>query len=252
MPEKPVVKKMNCLNCETAIQGKFCVHCGQPTNTGKINFKETITSFLSLAFALEGPFWLTIQLIIVNPGKLFREFIGGKRKTYYKPVAFFFLISAVYLILRALINFDPLKGESVKSDLADLALVSEKIGETFRLMSRNINNIMFLLVFSIALILKLFYRKKYNLAEYTSIGLFITGMYTLLKIFTMFVGKYALVEVDNLELLILLILIFYSSLSLFQKYDFWSLSKYLLISVFSLVLYIVFGVGFFLLIVMLK
>ncbi|NOX46877.1 MAG: DUF3667 domain-containing protein [Chlorobi bacterium] len=46
-----------------------------------------------MAFALEGPFWLTIKLLFVNPGKLFREYIAGKRKAYYKSVAFFFLIA---------------------------------------------------------------------------------------------------------------------------------------------------------------
>jgi len=58
-----------------------------------------------------------------------------------------------------------------------------------------------------------------NLAEYTSIALFIVAIYTLVKIITMFIGKFAQVEIDNIEilllLLLLLILIFYSSFSLF-------------------------------------
>lgn len=206
-----------CLNCGTALEGNFCAECGQPGSTGRISFNETIRNFFGITFALEGPLWLTIRLLIVNPGKLFREYIGGKRKTYYKPVAFFILFTAAYLILRAWIGFDPLANKSIKNDLKDLTAVSAKSGEVIRMMSANINNILFLLVFSIAIMLKLFFGKRYNLAEYTSIALFIVGTYTLVKIITMFIGKFAEIEIDNIELEILLILIFYSSFSLFQQ-----------------------------------
>jgi len=252
MPQELTDKITNCLNCGTALQGNFCSQCGQASSTGRITFKETINNFLGIAFAFEGPLWLTIRLLITNPGKLFREYIAGKRKTYYKPVAFFILVTAVYLILRAWIGFDPLAEESVKNDLEDLVAISPRMGEIFRLMSVNINNILFLLVFSIALVLKLFFRKKYNLAEYTSIALFIVGFYTLVKIITMFIGKFAEVEIDNIELGILLMLIFYSSFSLCQKKSFWSVVKYVLVGLFSLGLYIIFALGFFFLFVLLK
>ena len=149
-------------------------------------------------------------------GKLLREYIAGKRKSYYKPVAFFILATAVYLILRVWIKFDPLEGEFTKGQ-TDLAEISTKGEEVFRSMEDNINYILFFLVFSIAFNFKLFFKKEYNLAEYTSIGLFITGLYTLMKIITMFFGKFASAEVDNIEIGILLLLIFYSSFSLFQK-----------------------------------
>lgn len=248
MKQQLTNKDNRCLNCGTALQGNFCAECGQPVSTGQISFEEAIRNFFGITFALEGPLWLTIWLLIVNPGKLFREYIGGKRKTYYKPVAFFILLTAAYLILRAMINFDPLADESVKTDMEELAAISAKSGEVFRMMSANINNILFLLVFSIAIMLKLFFRKRYNLAEYTSMALFIVGIYTLVKIITMFADKFAGFEIDNIEIAILLLLIFYSSFSLFQQKDVWSVIKYALVSIFSLGLYILFGIGFFFLI----
>ena len=252
MPQKFGGKNTNCLSCGTTIQGNYCLQCGQPTSTGRITFKETFNSFLSIAFAFEGPLWMTIRLLITNPGKLFREYIGGKRKAYYKPVAFFILVTAVYLILRALINFDPRAGESIKYDIEELNAISPKMGEVFRLMSVNINYILFLLVFSIAFVFKLFIRKKYNLAEYTSIALFITGIYTMLKTITMFIGKFTVVEIDNIELGILFILIFYSSFSLFHQKGFLSVLKFALVSIFSLVLYLIFAIVIFFVIVSLK
>ena len=167
-------------------------------------------------------------------------------------MAFFILVTAVYLIIKALIDFDPLAGESIKNDIEELNAISPRMGEVFRLMSVNINNILFLLVFSIALMLKLFFKKKYNLAEYTSIALFIVGIYTLVKIITMFIGKFALVDMDNIELGILLILVFYSSFSLFEQKHFSSVVKYTLVSFFSLGLYIIFALSLFFLNVSIK
>ncbi len=114
MQQKLTNNDNSCLNCGTTLKGNFCAECGQPSSTGKISFKETIRNFMGIAFALEGPLWLTLRLLIVNPGKLFREYIAGKRKKYYKPVALFILVTAVYLILRAWIHFDSLKGCLIK------------------------------------------------------------------------------------------------------------------------------------------
>jgi uncharacterized protein DUF3667 len=252
MKEQLTYKNDCCLNCRNAIQENYCSQCGQPTSTGQITFKETINNFFAITFALEGPLWITIRQLITNPGKLFREYLGGKRKTYYKPVTFFILIAAIYLLLRVLINFDPLEG--VNNDLAELPIKSEVVNrlmEVIRLMEGNINYQLILLIFSIGVSLKLFFRKKYNLAEYTSIGFYITGVYALVRIIAMFFSKFAYVEVDNFELGALILFIFYSSFSLFQKKNLSSVIRYALVSFFSLIFYsiFIFATGLFLYIV---
>ena len=256
MPQKLAVNNTNCLNCGAPYKENYCSQCGQATKTGQLTFKETFTNFFAIAFALEGPLWLTIRLLITNPGKLFREYIGGKRKTYYRPVAFFILIAAIYLILRLWINFDPLEGieDSINEDLAEFSIKSEVINrlmEVIRLMEGNINYQLILLIFSIALSLKLFFRKKYNLAEYTSIGLYITGVYALVRIIAMFFSKFASVEVDDFEFGALYLFIFYCSFSLFQKKNIGSLLRYAMVSLFSIIFYSLFtlATGLFLVIV---
>ena len=37
-------------------------------------------------FSVNAPLLVTLKYLCIHPGKLFREFIAGKRKTYYKPV----------------------------------------------------------------------------------------------------------------------------------------------------------------------
>ncbi len=134
----------------------------------------------------------------------------------------------------------------------DLTGMSAKSEEVFRLLEKNINYFLFFLVFSIAFSLKLFFRKKYNLAEYTTIGLFITSVYTLVRIITMFFSKFASAEVDDIELGILFLLIFYSSFSLFQKKNVGFVVRYVLVSFFSLIMYTVFALVLLFLIVSLK
>jgi uncharacterized MnhB-related membrane protein len=138
---------------------------------------------------------------------------------------------------------------TLKKSLSGLEI---KLETTARLMENNINNIMFFLVISIALSLKLFFRKRYNFAEYTSIGFFIAGAYTIFKIFTMIIGKMTYLNVDMVELVVLVLLIFYGALSFFQNSKFGYIIKYALMSLFSLVSYTILALVFFFLIVLLK
>ncbi len=251
MPQQLSDKKKVCLNCGETTRGNFCAQCGQPTSTGKISFREIMKDFFGSTFALDGPLLKTIWTLIVNPGKLFREFIAGKRKTYFKPVAFFVLITAVYLILKSIIHFAPLEVE-FKTGQEGLATISSGNKESLRLFDHNINNILFSLVFSIAFMLKLFFRKKYNLAEYTSIGFYIAGMFTILMIIMMFIKKFTAIGFNDIEFGILALFISYNSFSLFQKKNVGAIIKYLLVGILSLILYLIFAIVFFLLILLLR
>ncbi len=240
---KDSVSSTKCLNCEHEFTGQFCPNCGQSSRVQRITFRETFSSILSSTFSLEGRLPYTIFQLFKNPGNLFREFLSGKRTSYYKPVAFFVVTTAIYLIIRKLLNFDPLEGqfEQIPSgDKPEFVLVSQRAA---RFMVNNINNIMFLLVFSIAFIMKLFFRKRYNLAEYTSIGFFITGMYVLLGVLFIFVNKYSPININNFQLLFLIALILFCSISFFKARSFLLVFKCILISFLSTLLYLILGFG---------
>lgn len=242
----------HCLNCGTILISKFCHHCGQKASVGRITFTETLKRFLSSAFSIEGPFFKTVRLLLINPGKVFREFIQGKRKTYYKPIAFFILTTAIYLILRALIAYDPLEGQMGAVDQEGVPEAVLKSREASRFMVTNINNIMFFLVISIGLNLKLFFRKQYNLAEYTTIGFYVSGVYILFSTLVMFINKFTALHLQSIQLLFLLLIIAYCSYSLFQRRRFGAFLKYLLVGLLSILLYIILGYGFSFLVVSLR
>ncbi|MBD80588.1 MAG: hypothetical protein CL840_16860 [Crocinitomicaceae bacterium] len=233
-----------CLNCGFEPTGDFCASCGQSSTVSRITIKETWDHFLSSAFSFEGPLLYTIKQLILSPGAVFREFVGGRRKQYYKPVAFFILTSALYIIVRAIIGFNPLEGAIDPKIDQSTNEVMRNIGVASRFMVDNINNIMFFLVFSLALVFKMFYSKRYNLAEYASMGFYITGIYIQVGILFMLFSQFVFRINNGYQLIFLIFYVIYCTRSLIAESSFLSYLKYVLIALFGILLYMIFGFGF--------
>ena len=77
-------------------------------------------------------------------------------KSYYKPVAYFVLLTAIYILLRSLIGYDPFN-ERMDQMQANDQVNTNLLQEAGIYMFKNINNILFLLVFGMALSFKLFF-----------------------------------------------------------------------------------------------
>ena len=96
----------NCKNCGHLTQINYCSFCGQRTSVNKVTLSETFHDFVNAIFSVNAPFFITTKLLFVNPGKLFREYLAGKRKAYYKPVAFFILITIIYVVILQILDFN--------------------------------------------------------------------------------------------------------------------------------------------------
>ncbi len=229
-----------CLNCNATLNGNYCHQCGQSAKVKRITFKEAIDDFFSSTFALEGPLLFTIKSLIVNPGKMYREFLEGRRKTYYKPVAFFIVLTAFFLILKALIDYDPIARQFQQAnEEVHPQVMKFKNAATF--MVKHINNIMLILVFSIGSNLKLFFRKRYNFTEYSTIGFYIVGMYILFTTGVMLVDNYLVATPKVIMFAFLAFYIIFSCSSFFQPKSFWEYIKYLCVAIFSIILYTTVG-----------
>ncbi|MBT8181758.1 MAG: DUF3667 domain-containing protein, partial [Eudoraea sp.] len=152
-----------CRNCGTHVTNKYCENCGQRTSVYKVSFKETIHDFIDAAFSLNAPLFITLKQLIVNPGIVLREYLEGKRKKYYKPVAFFILTTVAYLVIRSAIGFDPFTDTVVEVESTQNNQLLTKARD---FMLFNINKLLFIFVFTLALFSKLFFSKRYTLAEY--------------------------------------------------------------------------------------
>ena len=238
-----------CKNCNSKLEGKYCNVCGQRSSVHKITFRETFQDLIETLFSVNTPLWITLQMLIINPGKLFREYLEGKRKTYYKPVAFFILTTIVYIVLRSVIGYDPMGNTVIEqNDKLDVNLFMA----AGNFMVANINNILFLFVFSSGLSLKLFFIKEYSLAEYFAISFYIVGIYNLLGAIFMFYLNYVNPELKFLPAFLMLFYVFYALTSFYKDRKVLVVLKSILFYFTAYFFYVAFGYGLSFLIVWLK
>lgn len=88
------MQSTNCLNCGTALQpgANFCTQCGQKADTHRLNFHHIWHDLVhAFTHADKGIFPLIAQLVI-RPGTVAREYVDGKRKKYFNPFTFAFVV----------------------------------------------------------------------------------------------------------------------------------------------------------------
>lgn len=92
-----------CPDCGSAAQGRFCVDCGQEIHVHRTLF-HLAHELLHGVMHFDGRFWRTLPLLVINPGKLTREWIMGKRTRYVSPLAMF--LCTLFVMFMAL-SFAP-------------------------------------------------------------------------------------------------------------------------------------------------
>ena len=238
----------HCRNCETALNGDYCASCGQRASVNKVTFKETFGDFVDSFFSVNTPLFLTLKLLFLNPGKLFREYLNGKRKGYYKPVHFFILTTIVYIIVKSLLDYDPISKIPARSEGPTLGLTVE-VG---RFMFANIDKILFFFVFTMGLSLKVFFYRKHSLAEYTAVAFYLLGVYTILTTINMFFYTYVSESFQPMGILLSLAYFLMALISFFQKDKVLVLFKGLFTYFFAFLLYMALGFGFSFLVIWIK
>lgn len=185
-------------------------------------------------FSVDAPFANTIKWMIVNPGKLMREYLSGKRKSYYKPVGFFIIMTLIYLVVRSIINYDPFVNSNIEvTDPTQKQLLTQARDN----MLLNIDKFMFVLVFMLGLLLKLSFWRKRSLAEFFAISFYLVGVYTFIGIFNMLFNHYINPSYQFLAMLIMLVYFCYAMVSFFQKKKILVLIKSMVIFVIGFITY---------------
>jgi len=114
-----------CPNCENEFEKQFdfCPHCGQKNKPLSLHFKYFISEFLSGSFNLDSKIFRTLELLILHPGKLTKEFIAGKRMNYLPPVRLYLIISLVYFTILSFSNSEVFKFKDTSTDNSDQQIV---------------------------------------------------------------------------------------------------------------------------------
>lgn len=88
----------NCTDCGLPVDGNFCANCGQPTHVHR-SLLHLVEEVLHGVVHFDGRIWRTLPLLAVNPGRLTREWIQGRRTRYVSPLAVF--LFSVFLMFFA-------------------------------------------------------------------------------------------------------------------------------------------------------
>lgn len=182
-------QERTCLNCDAVLEKEFCSQCGQKSIEARIRVNEIVKEVLSNVFAFETPFLRTIVQLVIRPGKFCREFIEGQRKPFYKPIQFYIVCMAIYLLaFYTFLDLEQVTQENPVSDMMDsFGWGSAKgfdAGTAFMLEHMKFFQFLEPLFMALAGFL-LFRSRKLYLGEWLSFTLFSMGLFQLLEAIAM-------------------------------------------------------------------
>ena len=92
-------KEKVCLNCNAALNGRFCHVCGQENLEPKESFWALVTHFFYDITHFDGKFFTTLGYMLYKPGFLSKEYIRGRRASYLNPIRMYVFTSALFFLI---------------------------------------------------------------------------------------------------------------------------------------------------------
>ena len=229
------LSEITCKNCGSVTKGRYCQACGQRSSVHRVTFRDTLEDLNDALFSVNAPLLITVRDLIISPGQILGNYLQGKRKTYYRPVSFFLLTTVIYLIIRSLIGFDPFSDTSVRVDGGRMD--GSLLTEARNYMLANINNLLFVFVFTLGLFLKLFFYRRYSQAEFLAVSFYLIGVYTLLVTINMFLVHYIDRSLQPLGIGMMVLYFLYAMASFIKRPVAWVLIKSLLLFILAFMTY---------------
>lgn len=162
---------MNCKNCNTEINSKFCPDCGQPASLKRIDGKYIVHEIEHVLHFERGILY-TIRELITNPGQNIRNYLSENRSRLVKPIIFIIITSLIYSLTVSIFHIED---GYVKFD-GDATKYSAHLKITKWIQSHYGYANLIMGVF-IAFWIKLFFKKhKLNLFEIIIMLCFVMGM----------------------------------------------------------------------------
>lgn len=95
-----------CANCGVALVGTWCHACGQRVIEPEARrMRVLLGQFIEAMTDLDGRFWRSLGALMVQPGRLSREWLDGRRQRWMPPMALFLLATVLYFIAPGLTDF---------------------------------------------------------------------------------------------------------------------------------------------------
>lgn len=112
-----------CLNCSQLITTKYCGNCGQKTSTHRYSLKHFIEhDLIHGVWHVDKGLLFTVKELFTRPGNSVREYILGKRVSYFNVITLLLLTATVSSILShySKIDYSVLVSENSKAMMTSL------------------------------------------------------------------------------------------------------------------------------------
>ena len=93
-----------CTTCGTHYQGNYCPRCGQSAKIGRYSFKNAFLLFLDVWGLGNRGMFRSIRDLLIRPGYMIRDYLGGMQMAYFPPFKMYFLLFALTLLVDTGLN----------------------------------------------------------------------------------------------------------------------------------------------------
>lgn len=235
---------MNCKNCGHNIDGNFCSHCGQSSKVGRINLSNFINEVTESVFQINKGFFYTIKELFLRPGNSLKEFLNGKRKNHFKPIAYVLTLSTMYFLITQVTDQNTWMDDLISGWVNGATGPAEGMQPPtiFIWFSKNYaySSLLLLPVFSLASYLS-FLKFGTNYLEHIVINSYITGQQAIF--YSLFAIVTTVIESDVIEVLSLLLSVSYTCWVFWHFFSEGNRTMNLLRSIMTYTLYLIFSFG---------
>ncbi len=178
---------MDCKNCGYTVEGYYCAQCGQSGGVDRINFPNFVRELSGSVFQVDRGFLYTLRMLSLRPGHSIREYLQGKRRRHFKPIAYVLIMSTAYFLATKVLDSNTVVNDFMTgfSDGADAISESNSAMRVMRWLSQNYGYFTLLLLPLYSLASWLAFRKAgYNYFEHIVLNAYITGQQAIIYIFS--------------------------------------------------------------------
>lgn len=110
-----MMEAKHCANCSRPMDGgeqKFCPACGQPTPAHRIDWHFLGHELEHSILHMDRGVLYTIKNLMLRPGHLMRDYLGGKREGIVKPLLFLMMTAGALLFVSHMMGSEPMSAEA--------------------------------------------------------------------------------------------------------------------------------------------
>ena len=155
-----------CLNCSNQFDGKFCNECGQKASTHRFTIHEWFHEIPHSIFHVDGGFFYTFKNLCLRPGNMIREYLDGRRKTYFSPFLYLLIMCGIFIVVNHFVS----DSSNYEKEITDLKSAGAYLVANYY----KVIIVAMILPMSLSSFL-IFYRSGFNFAEHLVISAFITA-----------------------------------------------------------------------------